>query len=354
MEEQKLQRQGEALLEWYESSARDLPWRREPSPYHVWLSEIMLQQTRVEAVRGYYERFLSVLPDIRSLAEAPEEVYLKLWEGLGYYSRVRNLHRAAEKIIREHDGQMPRSSKELLQLPGIGPYTAAAIASIAFGERIPAVDGNLLRVFARVTADPRPVKDPAVKRDAAAWYLPRMPEERPGDFNQAMMDLGATVCVPKGTPLCGSCPWAAACEAHARGQEQDFPRPAPRPQRRIVQLSVLLIRDEQRILLHKRPDRGLLAGLWEFPCVPGHLQEREVSEAVRKLGFLPLHVRSLPPARHIFTHREWEMRGFEVRADELAGSVPPAGYVLADIEQIREVYPIPSAFAAYRKILLEE
>ena len=198
------------LLDWYDKEGRTLPWRTDPSPYHVWISEIMLQQTRVEAVKGYYERFLRALPDIASLAEAPEDLYLKLWEGLGYYSRVRNLHKAACVIMEEHGGCMPETAAELRKLPGIGPYTSAAIASIAFGERIPAIDGNLLRVFARMTAWQENIKTPASASRAGDYFSGIMPADRPGDFNQALMDLGAMICLPGGLPRCEECPRGTA------------------------------------------------------------------------------------------------------------------------------------------------
>jgi A/G-specific adenine glycosylase len=196
----------EPLLIWYDENRRILPWREDPTPYHVWLSEIMLQQTRVEAVRGYYDRFLAALPDIKTLAAAPEDQYLKLWEGLGYYSRVRNLHRAAITLMEDYDGEMPADYDELRSLPGIGPYTAAAIASIAFGKPEPAIDGNLLRVFARLTCYEPNILTPAANREARAFFLQTMDKARPGAFNQALMDLGALICLPNSAPSCGSCP----------------------------------------------------------------------------------------------------------------------------------------------------
>ena len=211
------------LLDWYYAERRILPWREDPTPYHVWISEIMLQQTRVEAVKEYYRRFLEALPDVRALAEAEESEYMKLWEGLGYYSRVRNMHKAAVVIMEEHGGQIPGTSQELEKLPGIGSYTAAAIASIAFGEPVPSVDGNLLRVFARMTCSGQNILDGSTKKLAEAWYQERISREAPGDFNQAVMDLGATVCLPNTAPLCLLCPWAELCESHAAGRELEFP-----------------------------------------------------------------------------------------------------------------------------------
>ena len=340
------------LLAWYDANRRVLPWREDPSPYHVWLSEIMLQQTRVEAVKEYYARFLEALPDIASLAEAQEDEYLKLWEGLGYYSRVRNLHKAAVQITEEYGGEMPRSEEELIRLAGIGPYTAAAIASIAFGKAVPAVDGNLLRVFARMTAYGEDSRSEAAKRAAAGYFLPMLRTECPGrnvpgDVNQALMDLGATLCLPNGTPLCGECPWSGLCEAHARGEELSFPVMPAKKSRTVQELTVFLIRDDERIALRKRPAKGLLAGLYEFPNTEGHLDGREAETFVRRLGFTPLRIQALPPAKHIFTHREWHMTGYEVRADELAPPPSGEGIFLAEIREIRDVYSVPSAFSAF-------
>ena len=257
--------QAQTLLQWYDEHKRDLPWRDDPSPYHVWLSEIMLQQTRVEAVRGYYARFLEALPTIRSLAEADEDVYLKLWEGLGYYSRVRNLHKAAGQIMREHGGKMPETSGELQKLAGIGPYTSAAIASICFGERIPALDGNLLRVFARLTGYEEDIKSGPAKKAAMQYYLETFPQERPGDYNQALMDLGAVICLPNGAPLCEACPWNGSCVAHARGRETELPVVPAKKKRPVEERTVFLIYYDQRLALRKRPEKGLLAGLYEYP-----------------------------------------------------------------------------------------
>ena len=349
------------LLEWYDTNRRILPWREDPSPYHVWLSEIMLQQTRVEAVRSYYARFLETLPDIESLASADEDTFLKLWEGLGYYSRVRNLHKAACQIMDEHGGEMPRTSAELQKLAGIGPYTAAAIASIAFGERIPAVDGNLLRVFSRLTCYGTDIKAPAARKAAESYYLERFPEARTGDCNQALMDLGARVCVPNGTPLCSACPWAEFCQAHARGAETDYPVTVSKKPRKIEPKTVFLIYYDRRLVLGKRPARGLLAGLYEFPNTPGNLSRTEALAYLESLGFSAIRITELPKAKHIFSHREWHMTGYEVLADEWKDFPAAAGdyadparksagpLFLATREEMRDVYSIPSAFEAYRK-----
>ena len=350
------------LLTWYDNNRRILPWREDPAPYHVWLSEIMLQQTRVEAVRSYYARFLETLPDIASLAAADEDTYLKLWEGLGYYSRVRNLHKAAVQIMNDYDGRMPETSAELKKLSGIGPYTAAAIASIAFGERIPAVDGNLLRIFARLTCYGQDIKAPAAKKAAEAFYLEHFPETRAGDCNQALMDLGATVCVPNGAPLCGECPWSDLCQAHREGSELDFPYAAPKKDRRIEDRTVFLIYYDRRLVLGRRPSKGLLAGLYEFPNALGRLSRSEALDYLSGLGFSAVRITELPKAKHIFSHIEWHMTGYEVLADEWKGfpeaaagaeasNHQPEGQnlFLATREEMQHLYSIPSAFASYRR-----
>ncbi len=334
------------LLRWYRKCRRHLPWREDPAPYHVWLSEIMLQQTRVEAVKGYYARFLAALPDIPALAAAAEDRYLKLWEGLGYYSRVRNLHKAAVEIMEQHGGQMPSDSRSLAKLPGIGPYTAAAIASIAFSERVPAVDGNLLRVYARLETYPADIRTPEAKKLAGDYFLLRMSGEAPGDFNQALMDLGAAVCLPNAVPSCGACPLSGFCKAFRTGNAPDYPVRTEKKPRPVELHTVFLIHDAEKIALRKRPPHGLLAGLYEYPNVPGSLTEAEALASLKSLGFAPLRIRRLPDAKHIFTHKEWQMRGYEVLADELK-PLQSDSVFLADLQALHEKYPIPSAFAYF-------
>ena len=342
-------RLGEILTDWYQTAARDLPWRRTKEPYHIWLSEIMLQQTRVEAVIPYYHRFLDALPDLASLAAAPEEQTHKLWEGLGYYSRVRNLQKAAKQVVEQHGGSLPDSYEQLLKLCGIGEYTAGAVASIAFGKVVPAVDGNVLRVMSRILAAEGDILSPAVKKVYRSLLLEQMPADRPGDFNQAMMDLGAGICLPNGEPLCESCPVRELCLAFERGQQRSFPIKAPKKQRRVEERTVLLLMDEKgQVLLHQRPEEGLLAGLWEFPHEEGHLSREKVVALLSERGIIPQKIQTLKPAKHIFTHIEWQMTGYLVLCDSLA---PGENEVLADADARRERYTIPSAFAAFRKIL---
>ena len=252
-----------ALLDWFYANRRILPFREDPTPYHVWLSEIMLQQTRVSAALPYYERFLAALPDIPALAGCEEEKLHKLWEGLGYYSRVRNLQKAAKIVCAQYGGQLPADYNALLALPGIGEYTAGAIASISFGLPVPAVDGNVLRVFARLYNDPRLVTDPQVKREFTARVMEHQPPAKAGDYNQALMELGALVCLPNGVPLCEQCPLGTLCRARAAGTALSLPQKTPPKARRITPVTVVLVLNEGRVLLQQRPAKGLLAGLWQ-------------------------------------------------------------------------------------------
>lgn len=348
----KLEAAALPLLDWYRKNKRILPWREDTDPYHVWVSEIMLQQTRVEAVKGYYERFMAVLPDIAHLAAVEEEELLKLWEGLGYYNRARNLKKAAQIIMEEHGGIMPRKYKQLLELPGIGSYTAGAVSSIAYGEREPAVDGNVLRVLARLNGDSRDISEQSVRCQVEEEVRLGMPYETPGDFNQALMELGAVVCIPNGKPDCGRCPWELLCEAHLQGRELEFPYKTPKKPRTIEKKTVLIIRDENKTALKKRPDHGLLAGMYEFPCLEGHLTDEQVLSYLKREGLSILKIDELSSSKHIFTHKEWHMIGYAVRVDELAKKKVESEIIFAKVREIKEKYPIPSAYKAYLKALI--
>ena len=349
----------EELLNWYFRNRRELPWREDPSPYRVWLSEIMLQQTRVEAVKGYYQRFLNTLPDVGSLAEAPEDTCLKLWEGLGYYSRVRNLKKAAEEVMENYKGEIPGTSAELKLLPGIGSYTSAAIASIAFGERIPAVDGNLLRIFSRLEMYDENIRTSAALKKAVQYYTELMPEKPEkieegnpcGNFNQALMDLGNAVCLPGTVPDCGNCPISDFCRTHRErpGLEADLPVIPAGKDKKVEFLTVFLIRSEGRTAVRKRPARGLLAGLYEFPNTAGELEREEAVEWLREHSVEPLRIRRITDAEHIFTHKKWIMRGYEVITDPFSEKDIP--FIMASLEEITDKYCIPSAFVTYLKWL---
>ncbi|MBQ7173349.1 MAG: A/G-specific adenine glycosylase [Clostridia bacterium] len=339
------------LLDWYKKSKRDLPWRKTSDPYCIWLSEIMLQQTRVEAVKPYYKRFLEACPNVDALAKIPEEGLFKLWEGLGYYSRARNLQKAAKIIQSEYGGVFPNEYETLRRLPGIGDYTAGAVSSIAFGERVPAVDGNVLRVVARLTGTDADIALPETKKAFRKELLPLIPKEA-GDFNQSLIELGATVCLPNGEPNCNACPLAPLCRAYQEEKTGEIPKRSKKKPRRIEERTVLIIEDGERTALGKRPDKGLLAGLFELPNAEGHLNENELLAFVRSLGFEPLQWKRLDDAKHIFTHVEWRMIAYSVRVspefDEAHGD---GRYFLVDNEILHRDYAIPSAFSAYTKYL---
>lgn len=337
----ELQRIVSPLLDWYARNARDLPWRREATPYRVWISEIMLQQTRVEAVTGYYERFLAAAPSVTALAALPEERLLKLWEGLGYYSRAKNLQRAARVCVERFGGELPDDYAALLTLPGVGPYTAGAIASIAFGQRVPAVDGNVLRVWSRLCADGGDIADGAVRRRVETALARVMPAGESGAFNQSLMELGALVCLPNAAPKCEICPVQTFCEAHISHKETDFPFRSPKKPRRVVERTLLVLDRGGSVALRRRPEKGLLASLWELPGADGALTREQAVEAVRALGLEPLRLTPLPPYSHIFTHVEWRLTPWLVRlSPEESGD----GLVWADAESLRERYALPSAF----------
>ena len=338
------------LLSWYDQNKRILPWREDRNPYRIWVSEIMLQQTRVEAVKPYFDRFIRCLPDIKSLAEVSEEQLLKLWEGLGYYNRVKNMQKAARIIMEEHDGHMPSEYAVLLSLPGIGSYTAGAVASIAYEQPVVAVDGNVLRILTRLTADNSDVLSEKFKKQMQTELLKIVPCDRPGDFNQALMELGATVCIPNGAPKCGECPWHDMCEARKQGRLDEIPYKKKKKARTIEKKTVLLLRDGDKTLVRKRPDTGLLAGLFEFPTFDGWLTSDEIQTEAERLGYRALYMEPLPQAVHIFSHKEWHMKGYLVKVEESGfsedGLQKRQGY-LATSETIESIYPIPSAFRAF-------
>ena len=341
-----------ALLEWFYKNQRILPFRTDPSPYHVWLSEIMLQQTRVSAALPYYERFLAALPDIPALAACEEEKLHKLWEGLGYYSRVRNLQKAARIVCEEYGGELPADYDALRALPGIGDYTAGAVASISFGIPVPAVDGNVLRVFSRLYNDPAAVTEPAVKKAFTARVMEHQPPDAPGDYNQALMELGALVCVPNGAPLCEKCPLAHLCAARAAGTALELPhKAAPKP-RRTEPVTLALLESPAGFLLQQRPQKGLLAGLWQPVLWEGEaLATGEVLARLQAMGVDTgtAAPEALPAAKHIFSHIEWHMNGILLH---VPAQDAPAGCVWASREALQAEYTLPGAFKAYRKLIV--
>lgn len=341
------------LISWYRQNKRILPWRDQKNAYYTWVSEIMLQQTRVEAVKPYFLRFIGELPDVKALAECPEEKLMKLWEGLGYYNRVRNMQTAAQNVVSEYSGILPASYEELLALKGIGSYTAGAIASIAYDIPVPAVDGNVLRVFSRITEDRQDIMKQSVRRQVEEKLLGIMPKEAPGDFNQALMELGAVVCVPNGPARCTECPVAAFCRAYHHGIVDELPVKAPKKKRTIENRTVLVIQDGERTAIHKRPQEGLLAGLYELPNVEGHLSMDEALQKVKEMNLEPLHIETLPEAKHIFSHIEWRMIGYRIRVSSLEER-KESSFIFTEKKQSEKQYAIPSAFRAYIKYMKEK
>lgn len=340
------------LLIWYQKNKRDLPWRRDKEPYHIWVSEIMLQQTRVEAVKPYYARFLEELPTVKHLAEAEEDTLLKLWEGLGYYNRIRNMQKAAQQIMTEYEGIFPATFEEVLSLTGIGNYTAGAICSIAYEIPKPAVDGNVLRVISRVLEDDADIMKQSVRKQMEGSLEQIIPQSKAGDFNQALIELGAIVCVPNGEPLCETCPLSHLCRANAHGTQMQLPVKKKAKARRLEDRTVLILKDGDTIAIKKRPAKGLLAGLYEYPNVEGHLSENEVVDYCKSIGLSPLRVRRLEAAKHIFSHIEWHMIGYEIRVDELEENCSEK-MLFVEPKKVTDVYPLPSAFEAYKKYRFE-
>ena len=332
------------LIRWYAAGRRVLPWRQEPTPDHVWISEIMLQQTRIEAVLGYYERFLRELPTVEALAAVEEDRLLKLWEGLGYYSRARNLKKAAQLLVEQYGGELPRTAAELKKLPGIGDYTAGAIASIAYGQPEPAVDGNVLRVLARILASPEDIMQPAVRARFASLLREQYPSgEDAALLTEGIMELGETLCIPNGEPRCELCPVRACCRACLSGTVERYPVKSPPRGRRIEQRTVLLLRCGGRYAIRKRADRGLLAGLWEFPNEKGVYNAAEISERLTEQGARVLGCEPCGEARHVFTHVEWHMSGYLVDC-----AAEWDGFVWASPARIAADYSIPTAFRFYQ------
>lgn len=335
---------GEALAAWYEKNARALPWRRDADPYRVWLSEIMLQQTRVEAVKLYYERFLTRFPDVFSLASGSDDELMKLWEGLGYYSRARRLKETAKAVATEYGGSFPDTLEGLRKLPGIGPYTAGAIASLCFERRTPAVDGNVLRVIARVLSLFESVDEPRVKRrvEEALSAVYEAPGARPSVLTQALMELGATVCVPNGRPKCEICPVSAFCEGLRQNTLSMLPVRTPKKERRVEERTVFLLRANGKTAVRKRPESGLLAGLFELPNVSGALDAQAALDAAAQWGVRPTALVTTQNRSHVFTHIVWHMTCYAVEC-----AVESERFLWASKEELCESYALPSAFRMF-------
>lgn len=330
-----------ALLPWYRAHHRPLPWREDREPYHIWLSEVMLQQTRVEAVKGYYARFLAALPTIAALADADDALLLKLWEGLGYYSRVRNLKKAAQCIMQRYGGTFPTDYRSIRALPGIGDYTAGAICSICFEMPVAAVDGNVLRVYARLTADRTPI-DSVPLRSSVARRLEAIYPSEAGLFTQALMELGATVCLPNGRPLCESCPCSGFCAAFARQLQQELPLRTPKRPRKTACKTVFILSCRGHFALVKRDERGLLAGMWQFPEAQGLLSTQEALAAVRDMGLTVCDISRQTDKKHIFTHIQWDMRGYYLEVTDTCDA-----FSWQTPEQIEREAALPTAFRQF-------
>lgn len=313
------------LLAWYDGHARPLPWRNTRDAYAIWVSEIMLQQTRVEAVKPYYARFMTALPNITALAQCEENTLLKLWEGLGYYSRVRNMQRAAHILLAEYNGAFPQDVDALLRLPGIGAYTAGAIASIAFGIPVPAVDGNVLRVLSRLCCSTLDIMQPSTRRAAADMLMRMIPQNNAGAFNQALMELGACVCLPNAAPLCASCPVAHVCQGYAQGAPSLLPVKSKKAPRRIELHTVFVFTRQKAVAVRKRRDTGLLRGMWELPNIPGHLNKESMAQQLDAWRIQPVGVVACYSAKHIFTHIEWHMLVYAMEVGLPSAGLPPDG-----------------------------
>ena len=355
-ETERLDQSVQPLLEWFEVSARTMPWRSNPEPYWVWVSEIMLQQTRVEAVRAYFDRFIAALPNIESLANIEDEKLMKLWEGLGYYSRARNLKKAAIVCVEQYHGELPRTYEELLKLPGIGSYTAGAIASIAYEQEVPAVDGNVLRVISRLLAWEEDITKQSVKRkmEAALLKLMKRVHPNPRTFTAALMELGALVCIPNGAPCCMECPWKSICLARIQKKVERIPVKKKKIVRKIEERTVFLIQDGDLTAIKKRPSTGLLAGLYELPNIEGFYSEQEVKRIWEEKLKLPLTVERLKDGKHIFSHIEWHMQAYRVIIPKILEQnkllrEQEGELFFVTQEELNTNYALPNAFKTWKK-----
>lgn len=348
LEDERLYQMGAPLVAWYRENQRELPWRNIQDPYRIWVSEIMLQQTRVEAVKPFYARFLEAFPTVSDLASAEEEKLLKLWEGLGYYNRVRNMQKAAKQIVENHGGEFPQDFENIRNLTGIGNYTAGAISSFAFGIPKPAVDGNVLRVISRITGNYADITKAATRAKVEAQLEAVIPQDMACDFNQGLIELGAIVCVPNGVPKCESCPLAHLCYAKRQDVREELPVKSKAKERKVEKKTILIFKDGENVAIRKRPKKGLLAGLYELPNVEGELTAEEVFSYSKKIGLLPLRIQPLGKAKHIFSHVEWQMTGYSIQVDELEKSCKE-DLLFVHPEEVENQFPIPAAFENYVK-----
>jgi A/G-specific adenine glycosylase len=332
------------LLSWYDKHKRDLPFRKTKQAYYIWVSEIMLQQTRVEAVLPFYVRFIKELPTIKHLAEVEDDKLMKLWQGLGYYTRARMLKKAAQIIVNEQNGVMPNTKTELQKLPGIGAYTAGAIASIAFEEKVPAIDGNVLRVISRVKGIKEDITKKETNQTIEQIVNELLPENRVGDFNQALMEVGATVCLPNGQPICEKCPFQTLCWAYRNNATSTIPNKPKKQARKIEKRTVILLEYNHAFAVVKRPQKGLLAGLFEFLNVEGHLSDKQLEVLLKDYGIKVLQMKAIAPSKHIFTHIEWHMKNYYVSVKENKNK----DILFVTKDELKQSYSIPNA---YKKML---
>ncbi len=347
-DKERLQKLANCLTKWYPDNARDLPWRRDRDPYHVWLSEIMLQQTRVEAVREYYLRFLKALPTVKDLAEVPDDRLMKLWQGLGYYTRARNLKKAAALICNEYGGKFPTTYESVRALPGVGDYTAGAVSSICYDLSTPAVDGNVLRVYSRIQNDFAEIDKDATKKAVRTALTEVYKKENACVLTQAFMELGACVCVPNGAPKCEACPAADFCLAKKKGTIEKLPVRSEKKKRKVVELQVLLLVCGDKIAIKKRPEKGLLAGMWEFPNYEGPVSETSAAKAADELFVKPLRILFQTSYAHIFTHVEWHMTAYCFTCDAM-----PDTLIWVTAAELEETFALPSAFMPFANSYME-
>lgn len=338
------------IVNWYQENKRSLPWREAPTPYHVWISEIMLQQTRIEAVKNYYVRFITEIPDIETLANISEEKLLKLWEGLGYYTRARNLKKAAIKIMNDYQGIFPTAYVEILKLPGIGEYTASAISSICFKDPQVTIDGNVLRVYTRVNDDYRPINEAKTKKNIHDELLKIVPKES-GDFNQGLMEIGETICLPNGTPKCEICPLKDICQARMNRTFYDLPVKSPKKEKSTEVYTILLYRYQDKYAIYKRTTESLLNNLWAFPTIYQISTIKKLKDYLNKENISYQTIQPGITNIHIFTHKKWKMNSYII---ELKTIDNLENYQFMSVSEIKNTYCVPTAYKAFLKELEKE
>ena len=349
------------ILPWFYQNKRDLPFRHSKDPYQIWISEIMAQQTQIDTLIPYYERFIALFPTVKDLAEARESDVLKAWEGLGYYSRAKNLHKTAKMIHEEYADSFPSDFKTGLTLPGIGPYTGGAIYSIAFRQPVAAVDGNVLRVVCRYNNWPDDIGLNTTKKKVENWVLSAQPENAPGDFNESLMELGALICTPK-NPKCEQCPLKAHCESYRKKTVDEIPFKLKKTKQTVHLIAVALIRRRDRYCLVKRPEKGLLGGMWGFPMIEYDSGNRAPEKALITELFLPkaaseIRAEYIGKTKHVFTHRIWEMNVYMVELqDDFDPDLLnlPEQCIFETMPEIKKHYALPVAFSKITDLLEEQ